>query len=138
MGFYSKLTPVFFLLGQCGCLIRDCFFFGVHIRRWERSERLLGFSPSQGELVAAHYPFKKAVNGFVAGFKTVLLFQAARYFWPRVVTPAHGPDQVDVFPERARIGLALHLSLFTALFISVSLFISLYLSSTWPETKRDK
>jgi hypothetical protein len=119
-------------------LIWDCFFFGVNIRRWEGSERLLGFSPSQGELVAAHYPFKKAVNGFVAGFKTVLLFQAARYFWPRVVTPAHGPDQVDVFPERARIGLALHLSLFTALFISVSLFISLYLSSTWPETKRDK
>jgi hypothetical protein len=82
-------------------LIRDWFFFGVNIRRWEGSERLLGFNPSQGELVAAHYPFKKAVNGFVAGFNAVLLFQAPRYFWPRAVTTAHGPDQVDVFPERA-------------------------------------
>jgi hypothetical protein len=119
-------------------LIRDCFFFGVNIRRWERPERLLGFSPSQGELVAAHYPFKKAVNGFVAGFKAVLLFQAPRYFYPRAVTTAHCPDQVHVFPERARIWLALHLSLFNALFISGSLFISFYLSSTWLETNGDK
>src|SRR5208282_4851589 len=116
----------------------NCFFFGVNIRRWERSERLLAFSPSQGELVAAHYPFKKAVNGFVAGFKAVLLFQALRYFWPRAVTTAHCPDQVHVFPERARIWLALHLSLFNAFFISVNLFISFLLSSTWPEIKRDK
>jgi hypothetical protein len=42
--------------------------------------RLLGFSPSQGELVAAYYPFEKTVNGFAAGFKAVLLFQAPRYF----------------------------------------------------------
>jgi hypothetical protein len=62
-------------------LIRDCFFFGVNIRRRRRrSERLLGFSPSQGQLVAAHYPFEKTVNGFVAGFKAVLLFQGPRYF----------------------------------------------------------
>jgi hypothetical protein len=111
MGFYSKLTPVVFLFGQCGCLIRDGFFFGVNIRRWDRVERLLGFSPSQGELVTAHYPFEKTVNGFVACFKVVLLFQAPRYFWPRAVTTAHGPDQVHVFPEWARIWLALHLSL---------------------------
>jgi hypothetical protein len=64
------------------------------IRDWLR---LLGFIPSQGEFVATHYPFKKAVNGFVAGFKAVLLFQAPRYFWPRAVTTAHGPDQVHVF-----------------------------------------
>jgi hypothetical protein len=44
-----------------------------------RAERLLGFSPSQRQLVAAHYQFEKTVNGFVAGFKAVLLFQASRY-----------------------------------------------------------
>jgi hypothetical protein len=62
-------------------LIGDCFFFGVYIRRGRRSGRLLGFGPSQGELVAAHYPvLKKTVNGFVVDFKAVLLFQAPRYF----------------------------------------------------------
>jgi len=40
--------------------MRDWFFFGVNIRRGRRVERLLGFSPSLGELVAAHHPFKKA------------------------------------------------------------------------------
>ena len=115
-----------FLLGQSGCLIRNGFFSGVNIRRERDMTRVLRFSPAQGEFVTAHYPLKKPLNGFVAGFKAVLLFQAPRYFWPGAMTTAHGPDQFDVFPERARIRLALHLS---RLKLCLSLMVSLYLDT---------